>query len=141
MAAGPGDLRTPLPTRILKAYIEPLTGFSHIFSPDVDSVNSTLSLGCVLENSSHCGNSGQSVYSKDGGGGVTAWLQLESQLAGTSARWPPPTASHESWEICTLPKSSCKVFLKPALDALHCTGNPLLHMGEKNLDFWQREEP
>ena len=40
--------RSPhLPTRILRVYIEALTGFSHIFSPD--DLNIFLSQGCILE--------------------------------------------------------------------------------------------
>ena len=37
-----------LPTRILKVYIEALTGFSHLFSPD-GLINTSLSQGCITE--------------------------------------------------------------------------------------------
>lgn len=31
-----------------------------------------------------------------------------------SSPWPPPTVSHGSWEVCTLPESSCKAVREPA---------------------------
>ena len=50
--------------RILHVCIKALTGFSHIYHPD--GLNNTLlSQGCVLENSSSCGNSGWNIQSKD----------------------------------------------------------------------------
>lgn len=56
------------PTRFLKVYIEALMGFSHVYSPS--GLNDTvISEDCVLENSSHCRNDGQNIYSKDKGGG------------------------------------------------------------------------
>lgn len=50
------------PGRILEVYIEALTGLSHVSSPDVSRAYYTQ--GCVLENCSHCGNTGQKTYSK-----------------------------------------------------------------------------
>ena len=43
-----------------------LTRFSHIFSPD-GLTNTLLSQSCILENGSHCENTGENVYSKDTG--------------------------------------------------------------------------
>ena len=53
----------PLPTRILKVYVETLMGFSHMFH--LGDLKTLLSQDCVLENSSHCGNGGQNVHSKN----------------------------------------------------------------------------
>lgn len=53
-----------LPARILKIYIAALTG-SVTYHPD-GLTNTLLSQGYILENSSHCSNSGQNVHSKDG---------------------------------------------------------------------------
>ena len=66
MAARQVDLRTCHPP-ILKVYVEALTGFSHILSPD--GLNTLFSqIYDVLENGCHSGNSGQNVYSKDRAG-------------------------------------------------------------------------
>ena len=66
--------RSPYPrTRILKVYIEVLTGFSHIFSPD--GFNSTLlSQGCILGTAPTEGKVGR-VYIPRTGKGVRG-LQL-----------------------------------------------------------------
>ena len=56
-----------LSARILKVYGKALTGFSHVYCPDVLN-NTLLSSGCDLENGSHCGNGEQNVNSKDVGG-------------------------------------------------------------------------
>lgn len=56
-----------LPARILKVYAKALTGFSHVYCPDVLN-NTLLSSGCDLENGSHCGNGEQNANSKDTGG-------------------------------------------------------------------------
>lgn len=56
-----------LPARILKVYVKALTGFSHVYLPDVLN-NTLLPSGCDLENGSHCGNGEQNVNSKDTGG-------------------------------------------------------------------------
>ena len=75
-------------TRTLKVYIEDFTGFSHVCCPD--GLNNTwLSEGCVLENSSACGNCGQNVYSKDRGGAeesLITWIQLSGQPAVMSSQ-------------------------------------------------------
>ena len=77
------------PARILKVYTEALTGFSHIFSPD--GLNNTLLSQCfILENISHCGNSGQNAYSKDRGGDEqppVACAQPPGQPAVMSSQW------------------------------------------------------
>ena len=85
---GPKRSRSPYTlTRILKVYIEALTGFSHITNPD--GLNNTVfSQGCILESISHCGNTGQRVHSEDRGGGVeplTAWVYFSGQLAVMSS--------------------------------------------------------
>lgn len=54
------------PIRILKVYMEALTGFGNVYHPD--GLNNLLCQGYVLENSSHCRNGGQSVYSQGSGG-------------------------------------------------------------------------
>lgn len=72
------------PPRILKVYIEALPGFAHIIRPD--GLRSILqSQGCVLENGSHCGNSGQKDHSKDREGprssqlpGSRSWVNWRS---------------------------------------------------------------
>lgn len=52
------------PARILQVYIQALTGFGHVCC--IDGLNNTLfSECCALENSFHCGNGGQNIYSKD----------------------------------------------------------------------------
>lgn len=79
-----GTLRRVDPTT--SARILTLKGFSHKFSPD--GINSTfLSQGCILELSSHCGNCGQSICFKDGGGSresLITQVQLWGQQAVTS---------------------------------------------------------
>ena len=76
------------PARILKVCIELLTKFSHVSSPD--GLNSTLlSQGCVLENSSCCGNRRQNVHSKDKGEGEEppiARVQITGQLVVTPSQ-------------------------------------------------------
>ena len=53
-----------MPARIFKVYIEALTGFGHILSPD-GLINTMLSRGCVLAKGSNCENSEQNTHSKD----------------------------------------------------------------------------
>lgn len=48
----------------LKVYVVALTRFNHLYHPNGLS-NTLRSQGCILGMSSHCGNSGQSVHSKD----------------------------------------------------------------------------
>lgn len=56
--------RSPLlSTKVLRIYIEALMGLNHMNCPDGFS-STLLSQDCVLENGSHCGNSGWSVHSK-----------------------------------------------------------------------------
>lgn len=50
------------PARILKVYVETLTGFSHIYHPDGLN-NISLSQGFMLENDSHCGTGRENVNS------------------------------------------------------------------------------
>ena len=52
-----------LPSRILKVYIENLTGLSYVYPPDSLS-NTFLSGGCVLEKGSNCGNSEHTYISR-----------------------------------------------------------------------------
>ena len=66
-----------LPTRIVKAYIGALTEFSQIYYPD--GLNNTfLSQGYILENGSHCGNSGQNIHSKDREQVRSLWMPRSS---------------------------------------------------------------
>lgn len=61
-----------------------------------------LSRGCVLENGSGSGNSGQNVYSKGRGGGEeysTVQVQLEGQLVGRFSWWPPPMTSCQNYPL------------------------------------------
>ena len=100
---------THLPARILKVYTKDLTGFSHIYHPE--GLNSTpLSQSCVLENGSHCGNGGQSVHSKDRGGGEgppIAGSSPRGQVVVTSAWWPLPSIA----EVVSDHRNSACVFL------------------------------
>lgn len=74
------------PARILKVYIEALTGFSHVYCPD----DLTLFFqGCILENSSPCENGGSNIYSKDREGNEepsVAWVLLGGQLMVMSSQ-------------------------------------------------------
>ena len=75
-----------LPTRILRVYIETLTGFSPAYHPD--ALNMFAPLRLHSENCSHCGNSGQNTHSKDEGGGEgpsIAWILLLDHLVVTSS--------------------------------------------------------
>ena len=54
------------PARILKVYIEALTGFSHVFSSDGPD-NTLLSQGCILETSPRMERVGRTY--RTGGGG------------------------------------------------------------------------
>ena len=86
------------PSRILKVYVEPLPGFSHIYGSD--HLNDALiSQGYILENDSHCENGWQNIPSKDRGGSEEehpiVWVQLAGQpvdshiLSLTSSNTPP----------------------------------------------------
>ena len=70
--------------RILKDYIEVLTGFSHIHSPD--SISTTLLFqGCILGTASRSRNNKQNAHFKDQGRGrevSITWLQLLGQTGG-----------------------------------------------------------
>lgn len=81
---------------ILNVYIEAFTGLSRVYCPD--GLNSTsLSQGCVLENSSLSGNSGQNIYSKDRGGSeehLIAWVQVCDHPAFMSSHWLSPTQAY-----------------------------------------------
>ena len=54
-----------LPARMLKVYIETLPGFSQHVSCPGGLNNTLLSQSCILESSSHYGNGGQRIHSKD----------------------------------------------------------------------------
>ena len=73
--------------RILKVYIEVLTGFNRM--PSSDSLNTTfLFQSCILGVASGNGGSKQHTHSKGRGGGgepSIAWVQLVGQLAVTSS--------------------------------------------------------
>lgn len=73
------DLCTHTPN--LTVHIEALTGFSHVHLADGLS-NTLLSQGCILENSSHSGNSAQRTFQGWGGGKEPpiARVQIEGQL-------------------------------------------------------------
>lgn len=51
--------------KTLKVYTEALIGSSHISS---DGNNTLFFQGCIFENSYHCENNGQDIYSEDRGG-------------------------------------------------------------------------
>lgn len=73
-----------VPTRNLNVYIEALTAFSPVFSPN--GLNNTLLLqGYVLENGSHYGNEptfqGQGANEE-----LIAWVQFEDQLEFTTSQ-------------------------------------------------------
>ena len=79
------------PTRILKAYIETLTGFSHVFSPD--GLNNTLlPQGCVLEKgpTMRMGNGGQDI------------LYFPRTREGVRSLWLPGASSQVNWQSCPL---------------------------------------
>lgn len=77
----------PLPARILKVYIRGLNGVRDVYH--LHSLNNTLLFqGYVLENCSHCGNSGESAHAEHRGGGgepLIAWVQRTGQLVVTSS--------------------------------------------------------
>ena len=76
-----------LPTRILKVYVEALTGLSQGSCPGGFN-NTLLSQAYVLVNGSHYGNGGQNIHFKDRGGSkqpLIAWVQLIGQLTVTSS--------------------------------------------------------
>lgn len=69
-----------LPTRILRAYVEDLMGFSHYTISGLSNIQ--VIQGHVLEYSSHCGMSRQNTYSKDKREGEEppmAWVQVSGQ--------------------------------------------------------------
>ena len=75
-----------LPARILKVYIEVLTRFSHIHSPD--SLNSTFPFqGCILKKASGNGEGKQYTFQgrEMGKKPLIAWVQLKGQLVVTSS--------------------------------------------------------
>ena len=75
------------PARVLKVYIEALTRFSHVYSPD--GLNNTLlSQGCVPREASGRGEGKWKPHSKDGGGSEElpiVRVQLTGQLAVASS--------------------------------------------------------
>lgn len=74
-----GVLSMHPPARILKVYIEALTGFSHLYCPDDLTF---LFQSCILENGSPCGNAVRSIYSKHREGNEElsiAWVLLVGQ--------------------------------------------------------------
>lgn len=83
----------PLPSRTLKVCTEALMGFSPVFSPDGLS-NTFLSQSCSLENSSHCGNGGQSVHSK--GRGRAGRLRMPGASSPTSSQILSVTSFHSN---------------------------------------------
>ena len=65
--------------------MEALAGCSHVYRPD--GLNNTLiSQGCILENSSHCGNCEQNMHSQDGGQSEEPPIALV-QLTGSHVLW------------------------------------------------------
>lgn len=86
--------RSPLlSTKVLRIYIEALMGLNHMNCPDGFS-STLLSQDCVLENGSHCGNSGWSVHSKAEEGMrhfQLSWSSPGSHLVVISSWWPLPT--------------------------------------------------
>lgn len=72
----------PLPTRILKVYVEALTGFSLIYHPN--GLSNTLPFqACILEISSGYGNGRQDIHSEAMGEGKEppiTQVHLEGQV-------------------------------------------------------------
>ena len=81
-----------LPTWVLKVYIDILMGFSYVFCTD-DLNNTLVSQGCVLGNSTHCGNCAQNAHFSDSSG------------------WGSPTSNSwvncQSWTLDYLPQQFC----------------------------------
>ena len=73
-----------LPTRILRVYIDTLTGFNHVFSP-VGLHNTLLSQGCASKNS---GTGKQTVHSGTG-----------EEMKGL---WKPGSSSQVNQQSCPL---------------------------------------
>lgn len=85
-------------TRLLKVYLEVLTVFSHVFSPD--GINNTLfSQGCVLDTGPSVGRVDRTCIPRMGRG-LGASDCLGPALGSTvisSSWWPPPT---DFWKSC-----------------------------------------
>lgn len=69
-------------------------GFCHQFSPC--GLNTVLAQGWVFENGSHCGNSGQSIHSKDRG------RVEEPPIACGSRKAPSMTFPNTVYHCCSL---------------------------------------
>ena len=74
----------PIHTRILKVYTEPLIGFSHIVTPDVDSLNNYSLTAVSLKTAPTVGTVGRECIPRIGAAeALITQLLLRSQLEGT----------------------------------------------------------
>lgn len=79
--------------QMLKVYVEALTEFIHIPSPESFNVISS-SQGCILGTASGSRQGKQNTHSKDIGGRkepLSTQVHLVGQLTVMSSWWPPPT--------------------------------------------------
>ena len=87
-----------LPARTLKVYtIEAVMEFSHVYH--LDDFNNHL-LRLYPWKSSHCGNGGWNIHSKERRGSEELWIiqvQLEDQLVVLSSWFPPPIPEYTSY--------------------------------------------
>lgn len=95
--------------RIVKVYIEALTGCSCIHSP-AGLNNTLLSQGCVLENGSHYRNNERNVYSKVRGGDKS--LQL------------PRSSSRVNWQSFPLDDLLQHDLVPSLLEEKRCSDSP-----------------
>ena len=88
-----------MPARILKVYIEALTGFGHILSPD-GLINTLLSQGCVLETGSPVGPWAEGTSQGQGklGEGGSSQVNLQGDRVHRADYWSrPPNGSTQTF--------------------------------------------
>lgn len=112
------------PNQNLKSLYRGFTALSHMYCADGLSITA-LSEGCILENSSHCGKTGETVHSK-AGDGVRKLRLLPSSFSVNQDHILSMTFSLQSF-LCFLLHKYKKKILIPPCPLFHCCHSFYLH--------------